>query len=249
MKLSSVTRGVAAAMMLGGMSLATASAQDSGGSNDIDNELGVGFYLGNCDNLVGGAALFDLGNAELETENFSNTNENSADPGTPDTTLEDQVDEESSGDSTDVQGNNSDNGDSSVVVQGDQPPVWASLDESFDGNLADLVDAPFAVAVRFSADDTASEDDSDFIACGEFGGAVAGDEIIIPLVETDNSGYAGVAILRASDDQSSSTASVYLFNRDMNSTDSSGDGSGDGSGDSSNDSSGSDSGDDATPTS
>lgn len=230
MKFGHITRATAAALMIGGFGLATTvNAQDSGGSNDIDNELGVGFYLGNCDNLVGGAALFDLGNAELESEDFGNTNENGADTGTPDTTLEDQVDEESSGDETDVQGDDSSNGDTSVVVQGDQPPVWASLDESFDGNLADLVDAPFAVAVRYSADDTATDDDADFIACGEFGGAVAGDEIIIPLVEMDNSGYAGIAILRASDDEASSTASVYLFNRDMSSS--------------------SDSGDDATPTS
>jgi len=209
MRLSHVTRGVAAAMMLGGLSLATTvQAQD----DSADNELSVGLYLGDCDNLVEGAALYDLGDAELETESFSDADENS-DGSTPDADLEDEIDEESDGDETDPQGDSGDNSDEEVVVQGDQPLVWVAQDAAFSADLVDVVDAPFAIAVRSSADDSADDSD-DFVACGEFGGAVAGDELIIPLIETENSGYAGVVIL-SQGGEGEASASTYLYNREM----------------------------------
>lgn len=218
MKLSHVTRSVTAAMMLGGLSLATTvSAQDEG-SAELQSELGVGLYLGNCDNLVSGAALYDLGDAELETEDFSNADENT-DESSPEADLEDELDDESSGDETDPTGDSGDTSDEEVVVQGDAPAVWVSQDSGFEADLVDIVDAPFAIAIRTSADDSADDtDDSDFVACGEFGGAVAGDEIIIPLVERENSGYYGIAILSTGDEEGQSTGSIYLFNGDMSAT-------------------------------
>ncbi len=218
MKLSHVTRGVAAAMMLGGLSIATTvNAQDEG-SDELQSELGVGLYLGNCDNLVSGAALYDLGDAELETEDFSNTDENT-DDSSPEADLEDELDDESSGDETDPTGDSGDTSDQEVVVQGDAPAVWVSQDSGFEADLVDVVDAPFAIAIRTSADDSADDtDDSDFVACGEFGGAVAGDEIIIPLVERENSGYYGIAILSTGDEEGQSSGSIYLFNGDLSAT-------------------------------
>ena len=218
MKLSHVTRGVAAAMMLGGLSIATTvNAQDEG-SDELQSELGVGLYLGNCDNLVSGAALYDLGDAELETEDFSNSDENTDDSSSEEdeTDLEDELEDESSGDETDPTGDSGDTSDQEVVVQGDAPAVWVSQDSGFEANLVDIVDAPFAIAIRTSADDSADDtDDSDFVSCGEFGGAVAGDEIVIPLVERENSGYYGIAILSTGDEEGQSTGSIYLFNGDL----------------------------------
>ena len=223
---TSSSRLLAAALMLGLFGGTQAvRAQDEGGEQDtVDNEFGVGLYLGNCDSLVAGAALYDLGDVELETESFENQDENagSADEEEgPD--LEEELEEESSGDETDVEaaigeeGSGEASGESSdeeVVIQGDVIPVYISTGDAFGASLVDLVDAPFAVAVRESSQDEAEtegaeEGNDGFIACGEFGGAVAGDEIVIPLQALGEGGFTGIAILSQGEEES--VASVYLF--------------------------------------
>ncbi|MDP9370625.1 MAG: hypothetical protein M3Q03_20555 [Chloroflexota bacterium] len=189
-------------------------AQEGGGA---DNEFGVGLYLGNCDSLVGGAALYDLGDAELETEQFQNADENTQEGEGQDTNLEDQLDEETE-DATDVEqavegGDDEGDSDREVVVPGDAPDVYVSLDAPFGANLVDLVDAPFAVAIRESAEDEAEtgEDEANFVACGEFVGAVAGNQIVIPLDTLNESEFRGIAILERGESEDESSASIYLF--------------------------------------
>jgi len=224
-----VVRWFAALLLLGLFGLAqTARAQEGGDA--VNSELGAGLYLGNCDSLVEGAALFDLGDLELETESFENTDENEEGSGEDDGEgdLEDQINEESSEDETDVEGaivggeDDEDEGegeteqsDSEVVVQGDAPLVWVSTGTTFAANLVELVDAPFAVAIRMDATDEADSEetggeDGEFLACGEFGGAVAGNQIIIPLTADDGSDFSGIVILARSENEGETTAAIYL---------------------------------------
>ncbi len=190
-------------------------AQEGGGA---DNEFGVGLYLGNCDSLVGGAALYDLGDAELETEQFQNADENTPVGEGQDTNLEDDLEEESE-DETDVEqavegGDDEGDSDREVVVPGDAADVYVSLDAPFGANLVDLVDAPFAVAIRESAEDeaeTGGEGEANFVACGEFVGAVAGNQIVIPLDALNESEFRGIAILERGESEDEGTASIYLF--------------------------------------
>ncbi len=211
-------------------------AQEEGG--DAGDELGVGLYLGNCESLVEGAALFDLGDVELETEEFGTGDENAeeggdenAEEGAEDEgeSLEDELSQESGQDETDVEGaiggDEGDEGeggeasDREVVVQEDSPPVYVSTGSTFEASLADLVEEPIAVAVRLDATDEAATEGSteaaggaegEFVACGTFGGAVAGNQIIIPLVGIENDDFSGIAILEQTGDNES-TASIYLF--------------------------------------
>ncbi len=224
-----VVRWFAALLLLGLFGLSqTARAQEGGDA--VNSELGAGLYLGNCDSLVEGAALFDLGDLELETESFENTDENEEGSGEDDGEgdLEDQINEESSEDETDVEGaivggeDDEDEGegeteqsDSEVVVQGDAPLVWVSTGTTFAANLVELVDAPFAVAIRMDATDEADSEetggeDGEFLACGEFGGAVAGNQIIIPLTADDGSDFFGIVILARSENEGETTAAIYL---------------------------------------
>ncbi|MBA3414180.1 MAG: hypothetical protein H0U10_03020 [Chloroflexia bacterium] len=230
MKTHSLVRCSVAALTIGLFGgVQAGGAQDE--QDSVGNEFGVGLYLGNCDSLVAGAALFDLGDAELETDDFSMSDENEGEgEGEGEgTDLEGQLEEESGGDETDVESaigsedeegeedEDTESSDSEVVVQGDVIPVYVSETDGFEANLADLVDAPFAIAIRESAQDEAesegddSENGEDFVACGEFGGAVAGDRIIIPLRGLGDGGFGGIAILSSGEDEGQSTASVYLF--------------------------------------
>ncbi len=64
-----------------------------------------------------------------------------------------------------------------------------------DANLADLLDSPYSVDIRLTADDPATS-----IACGDVGGVVGGQasegEIAIGLPTRNSSGYLGIAWLR-----------------------------------------------------
>lgn len=208
--------------MVGLFGGATAVGAQEGGTG----EFGVGLYLGNCDSLVEGAALFDLGDAELENEAFGNADENEADADEGEN-LEDQLDDESGGDDTDVEAAIGDdaeeaieNSDAEVVVQGDAPAVYVSGSTAFGASLVDLVDAPFAVAIRTDASDDTTADDAedgaDFVACGEFGGAVAGNEIVIPIEPIGDDGFSGVAILAQGEEDGESLGTVYLFGGSVN---------------------------------
>lgn len=203
--------------LFGGVQSARAQGEPA---NMADNEYGVGLYLGNCESLVEGAALYDLSDAELETENFEGADENATATADEGTDLEGELEEESSGDETDVEAaieGTSESGqgsDEEVVVQDDTFLVWVASSSTFGANLVDLIDAPFAVGIRMSADDSADtegEDGASFVACGEFGGAVAGNEIVIPLRAIEDSGFSGVAILERGESEGESNASIYLF--------------------------------------
>ena len=207
------------------------AAQDEGeeGVGGVDSanfELGVGLYLANCDSLVEGTALFDLGDAELETDDFSGSDENEVAEGEgEDTSIEEDVGSEEEGDETNVAGAIGTSGDEAtdsdrqVVVQEGAPLVWVASDEDavFQVDLGELVTAPFAVAIRMTTQDEAAdngaaegEGEGDFVACGEFGGAIAGDQIILPLESIGESGFSGIVVLTQTADQEA-TASVYLF--------------------------------------
>ncbi len=219
--------------LLGGTRVAAAQEEGEGqdGVDPSNFEFGVGLYLTNCESLVEGTALFDLGDAELETNDFSNSDENEAADGEGEdeegTDIEGEVDTEEQGDETNVEGaigsgeGEQADADRQIVVQEGAPLVWiaGSEDSAFQADLAELVTAPFAVAVRQSTQDEAATEgedaegedaEGDFIACGEFGGAIAGNQIIIPLQSIMESEFSGIAILTQQGEQEV-TASVYLF--------------------------------------
>ncbi|CAA9572602.1 MAG: hypothetical protein AVDCRST_MAG19-2950 [uncultured Thermomicrobiales bacterium] len=216
------TRLLAASMALtlcGGATTAAAAQNEGGGNEGADNEFGIGLYLGNCDSLVAGAALYDLGDAELETEDFGNADENADENAQEGTDLEGELEDESAGDETDVEGaleggqdeNTGDNSDEEVVTPADALAVYVASGATFGANLVELVDAPFAVAARRGADDSADGAEDEYVSCGEFGGAVAGNEIVIPLEGLGDGGLNGIAILERGEGDGESAASVYLF--------------------------------------
>jgi len=105
--------------------------------------------------------------------------------------------------------------DSEVVIQGDAPLVWVNTSTAFAADLVELVDAPFAVAIRMDATDEAESEetggeDGEFVACGEFGGAVAGNQIIIPLQALDGADFYGIVILARGENEGETTAAIYL---------------------------------------
>lgn len=207
------TRLIAAAMALTlGGGVTTGAAQDDA----LNNEFGLGLYLGNCDSLVAGAALFDLGDAELETEDFSGSDENADENADAEGDLEGDLEGESSGDETDVEGaigesDDTTDSDSEVVVPAEALAVYVAGSAGFSANLVELVDAPFAVAARRSAEGSAEGGEDEFVSCGEFGGAVAGNELIIPLEPVGDGGLSGIAILERGEEEGESLSSVYLF--------------------------------------
>ena len=84
------------------------------------------------------------------------------------------------------------------------PPVLTS-GIGIDANLDDLLgDTPYVVLVHESAQAYQS-----YIACGEIGGPVVGDELVVALRPLNNSGYAGTATLRRDGDQT--TGNLYVF--------------------------------------
>ncbi len=186
-----------------------------------DVEFGVGLYLTDCDALVEGTALFDLGDAELATEDFSDADENTGN-NREETTLEEELNTEQEGDETNVEeaigigSNEPVDADRPLYVAGDVPLVWVANDHDlvFQADLASLITAPIAVAVRMNTQGEALEGDedpgNDFIACGEFGGAISGNQIILPLGPVNGSGISGIAALAQQDDEQA-TAVVFLI--------------------------------------
>jgi hypothetical protein len=218
MKVKVLARTFAALLMFGLFGATQLAHAQQGGDDQQKTELGVGLYLATCDSLVEGTALFSLGDAELETDDFAQSDENEADA----QTVEDELEQESDGDDTAVEaalgiGQDGEEGDvppsdREVVVQENAPLVWVSTQAAFQANLVELVESPFVVAIRGDAQLEAETTDGegDFLACGGFGGAVAGNQVIIPLQEANGSGFSGIAILEQTG-ENESTASVYVY--------------------------------------
>ena len=214
MKVNGFVRAFAALLMFSLFGTTQLAQAQQGGDEQQKTELGVGLYLATCDSLTEGTALFALGDAELETDEFARADENEADA----QTLEDELEQESTGDDTAVEkalgiGEDEDEGDApdsdrEVVVQENAPLVWVSTQAVFQADLVELVESPFVVAVRGDTQLETEGEDS-FLACGGFGGAVAGNQMIIPLQEANGSGFSGIAILEQTG-ENESTASIYV---------------------------------------
>ena len=74
-------------------------------------------------------------------------------------------------------------------------------------SLAELVDAPNAIAIHKS--DNPSDGN---VACGDIGGTTTGDLLIIGLDEVNNSGDVGVAVLERDGDQTKVTIYTFVSN-------------------------------------
>ena len=82
-----------------------------------------------------------------------------------------------------------DEDDELEVVIGRSIPVWG-IGESLDVELDNVVETQFAIVVLAS-----EEAGGSILACGEFGGAVAQDQIVVPLLPVENSGLFGSVAL------------------------------------------------------
>lgn len=82
-------------------------------------------------------------------------------------------------------------------------PVAVSV-TALDTMLFTIRSGEFAINVHESA-----ENIGNYIACGDIGGAMTGDDLIIGLRPLNNSGMAGVAVLHGNGTQT--TVTVYLF--------------------------------------
>jgi plastocyanin len=81
-------------------------------------------------------------------------------------------------------------------------PVEQSV-TTVDAKLADLQSGGYAINIHHSADDIGT-----YIACGNLGGAVVNDTLVVGLHELNDSGHSGIAMLTAQDDQT--VVTVYL---------------------------------------
>jgi len=72
-----------------------------------------------------------------------------------------------------------------------------------DAKLSDIANGDTAINVHESADEIAN-----YIACGNIGGMMIGDNLVIGLETLNDSGYSGVAVLTATGDQTQVT--VYI---------------------------------------
>ena len=81
-------------------------------------------------------------------------------------------------------------------------PVLVSM-TTVDLPLADIVDGGHAINIHESADNIGN-----YIACGDIGGAMMGDSLVIGLAELNDSGAFGIALLEDSGDQT--RVSIYL---------------------------------------
>ncbi len=89
-----------------------------------------------------------------------------------------------------------DGGSTETETSGQPTAIPARFSTSVvDANLADLLDSPYAVDIRLTADDPETS-----IACGDIGGVLGGQaaegEIALGLAARNSSGYAGIAWLR-----------------------------------------------------
>lgn len=86
------------------------------------------------------------------------------------------------------------------------PPVLTSTETGVEASLDDLLapEQPHILIVHQSA-----EAFETYIACGELGGPVQGDQLTVALRPMNNSGYAGTATFNRDGDNTNSN--VYLF--------------------------------------
>ncbi len=85
------------------------------------------------------------------------------------------------------------------------PPVLTTTETSIDAKFDDLVnkDNPHVLIVHQSADQFDT-----YIACGELGGPVQDDQLVVGLRPMNNSGFAGTALLKKDGDKT--TSNLYL---------------------------------------
>lgn len=83
-------------------------------------------------------------------------------------------------------------------------PVEVSETEDLDVKFDDLFTEAHAINVHESAQNV-----DNYIACGDIGGPVIDDKVIIGLTQQNNSGYAGIAIIEKDGDDNSKVT-VYL---------------------------------------
>jgi hypothetical protein len=85
------------------------------------------------------------------------------------------------------------------------PPVLTTTETSIDANFDDLVnkDNPHVLIVHQSADQFDT-----YIACGELGGPVQDDQLVVALRPENNSGFAGTALIKKDGDKT--TSNLYL---------------------------------------
>jgi hypothetical protein len=100
----------------------------------------------------------------------------------------------------------SDEGEEERQVQG---PLTASLvltstSEDVDLAFDDMLAETHSVTVHLSQEDLQT-----YVACGEIGGVVSDDQLVVALHEVDGSGYNGIAIL-SKDDDGNVDATLYL---------------------------------------
>ena len=83
-------------------------------------------------------------------------------------------------------------------------PVEVSETDSIDVKFDDLFTEAYAINVHES-----DQNIQNYIACGDIGGPVLDDKVFIGLVEQNNSGYSGIAIVEKDGDDHSKVT-VYL---------------------------------------
>ena len=83
-------------------------------------------------------------------------------------------------------------------------PVLTSNSEDLDLSFDDMLAESHSVTVHLSDDDLQT-----YVACGEIGGLVVDDQMVIALHEVDGSGYNGIAML-AKDGDGNVDVTIYL---------------------------------------
>jgi len=88
------------------------------------------------------------------------------------------------------------------------PPVLSTTDTQLKVKLSDLLtpQQPYVLIVHQSAQQFTT-----YLACGEIGGPVQNNQLVIALRPVSNSGYAGLAFLKANGD--TTTSNVYLYSQ------------------------------------
>jgi hypothetical protein len=84
------------------------------------------------------------------------------------------------------------------------PPMLTSTETEVDVALDDLLAQPYSVIVHQSEQSFGT-----YLACGELGGFVQDDQLVIGLRPLNNSGFAGTATLQRADDMT--TGNIYLL--------------------------------------
>lgn len=88
------------------------------------------------------------------------------------------------------------------------PPLLTTTETKIDSSLDDLLANPYVIIVHQSKDNFDT-----YLACGEVGGYVQNDQLEVGLRPLNNSGFAGIAILKKNGD--STTGNIYLMQQAM----------------------------------